>query len=115
MGRTLCLDPNSVYRTGYHGKYDLGDPPHAVVNILRDQEYLVMDPSLDEGAMDSPEGYEGGYESYDASYVCNEGGRYSVESRFGGRYRVVELPRNGIVVSSGAIMSMADHMTGNLF
>lgn len=132
LGRTLCLDTNSVVRAGRHrGVYDMGeDPPHAVVNILRDQEYFVRNPDRGDGDWDDHEGdwddrdsdldhdyfgdHERGYTSYNAPYVCKEGGNYWVKRRYGYRYRSVKLPGNGVVLSSGAVMSMADDITGKL-
>jgi len=39
-GRTLCLDVDSVYSVGTDGDvFDLGEPPYARVNAIRDRDY----------------------------------------------------------------------------
>ena len=46
-GRTLCIDSRSVYPAGGRRGarvYDLGNPPHAVVNVIRDGDISVENP-----------------------------------------------------------------------
>lgn len=100
LGRTLCLNTNSVYPAAdSRNVYDLGDPPRAEVNVITDREYYV-----DKNRGSDPV-------SEDA--MC-EGGTYWYNDRDGSGWKSVQLPYKGIVVSSGAMTSVADHVIDNL-
>jgi len=99
LGRTICLDTNSVYPVGtYSDVYDLGEPPRAEVNIISDRVYYL------EKDLSS--------EKVSHSAMC-EGGTYWYDER-GLGWQSVELPHRGIVVSSGAMTSIADHVIDTL-
>ncbi len=100
LGRTLCLDTNSVYPAGRSGDvYDLDEPPRADVNIISDRRYYI-----DKNR---------GSEPVSHSAMC-EGGTYYFNDSNGEGWQSVELPRRGIVVSSGAMTSIADHVYDTL-
>lgn len=97
LGRTLCLDTNSVYPVGDSGHhYDLGNPPQAEITILTDRDYKLRrnrrGSRVSEGTM------------------CERGGTYWFNDRNGEGWQSVTLPQNGVVVSSGAMTSIADHV-----
>ena len=101
LDRTLCLDTNSVYPVGDSGHtYDLGEPPRANVNIITDRRYKRRTTT--------------GYVQVDESEMCTRGGTYWYKDRGGNGRQSVTLPRNGIVVSSGAMTSIADHVIDTL-
>lgn len=100
LGRTLCLDTNSVYPAGHSSTvFDLGEPPSARVNIITDRDYHVEKNSssaqISEGKM------------------C-EGGVFWYKDRNSMGWQSVELPQNGVVVSAGAMTSIADHVIDTL-
>lgn len=123
LGRTLCLDTNSVYRAGEYGDtYDLGEPPHAVVNIIRDRKYY---DSHEDGRYGDEDGHHGddddgdwgdhhGSENVSPASMCREGGTYWYNDHEGAGWQSARLPYNGIVVSSGAMTSVAGYVTDNL-
>ena len=86
-GNTLCLDTSSVYPIG--GKYDLGEPPYARVNVIPDRRYVTVTRR--------------GMQEVSETRVCG-GGTYFY--REGGIQRV-NLPANGIVVSATALSSVS--------
>ena len=102
LGRTLCLDTNSVYASGDSGNvYDLGEPPvRAEINIVRDRKYFDRRrrPRM----------------QVSESEMCTSGGEYWFNDRDGNGWQTVKLPSRGIVVSSGAMTSMADHVLETL-
>ena len=83
LGRTMCLDTNSV--THLSGNvFDLEEPPSAKVTIIPDRDYRVEDNNksggeISEGAM---------CESDATTFYYNENG-----------WQPVEVPSRGIVVS----------------
>lgn len=98
LGRTLCLDTNSVYPAeGHNSAYDMGSPPKAHVNIISKRKYYRSD-SRRSGRV-----YRG--------EMCR-GGTYWHEE--GGNWKSVDLPYKGIVVSSGSMYSVAEHVTDDL-
>ena len=100
LGRTMCVDTNSVYPAGGSGDvYDLGEPPRAEVNIITDREYHLAKNR--------------GSDQISESAMC-EGGTYWYNDRDGNGWQSVELPHRGIVVSSGAMTSIADHVIDTL-
>lgn len=102
LGRTLCLDTRSVYPAGRSGHvYDLGEPPRAAVNIITDRDYKIRSPETRPVPVSE-------------STMCHEGGVYWYNNRDGSGWQSVELPRNGVVVSSGAMTSVADHVIDTL-
>jgi hypothetical protein len=131
LGRTLCLDTNSVKPAGRHrGVYDLDDPPYAEVNIISDRAYFSRNPNHgDQKREDQDEDRDSDYDArindyfgdrerdnkpHNASYVCQNGGTYWVKPQIGSNYQVVELPQNGVVLSSASLLSVADSVTGTL-
>lgn len=100
LGRTLCLDTNSVYPTpDSRTVYDLGEPPRAELNIISDRVYYVeKNRGSDQVSKDA---------------MC-EGGSYWFNDSDGRGWQSVELPYRGIVVSSGAMTSVADHVIDTL-
>jgi hypothetical protein len=105
MGRTLCVDMNSVVPVDDYSKiYDLGDPPHAVVNVIRGEAegrlYYVNKDDKDAGSPVHP------------GLMCEQGGQYWYKPA-SGAWEVVEVPR-GFVASSMAASSFAMDMTDNL-
>jgi len=139
-GRTLCLDTSTVSQAGPRpGMYEMNG--HAEVNILRDQKYYLRNPMQRDRDGDDQEGdwydfdrdwesrhrdtdyrtrnqdYFGEHENdikfYNADYACHKGGDFWTKSRFGDRYRMTNLPKNGVVLSTGAIMSHVDTLKGN--
>jgi len=100
LGRTLCLDTNSVYPAGGSGDvYDLGEPPRAEVNIISDRVYHAD--------------RNRGSDVVSKGAMC-EGGTFYYNDRDGTGWHSVELPYRGIVVSSGAMTSIADHVIDTL-
>ena len=100
LGRTICLDTNSVYPAGGSGDvYDLDEPPRADVNIITDREYHLA--------------ANRGSDQISESAMC-EGGTYWYNDHNGEGWQSVELPYRGIVVSSGAMTSIADHVIDTL-
>ena len=101
LGRTLCLDTNTVYQVGEYGDiYDFGDPSSAVVNIIpADHTYQV------EKNMGSAQISGGG--------MC-PGGTFWYNDQDGMGWQSIDLPYKGVVVSSGAFVSMTDDIWTNL-
>ena len=139
LGRTLCVDSKSVYRADgrRRGVYDLGDPPRAKVNIIRERDYFVKnsddqdDYSRDWESKDTDRddyqnwgNHEGGRDYYDRygdditriseGEMCSKGGTFWFKPRHGRKARSITLPKNGFVVSAGAAGSFADVMTVKL-
>jgi len=101
LGRTLCVDKSSVYpEDGYGEMYDLGNPPHAVVNVIRGPGETIFYETKNKSTPISP------------GALCERGGpawfkpdEGQWESRQFGA---------GFVASSGSIASMADYVTDYL-
>lgn len=100
-GRTLCLDTSTVWPAGPSGDvYDLGEPPRAEVTIITDRDHRVVANNreggeITEGAM---------CESVDTTFYYKDGDVW----------QPVNVPSRGIVVSSGAMTSIADHVIDTL-
>ena len=98
-----CLDTSSVYPVGTSGDvYDLGEPPSARVTIIPDRDYRVAANNKSGGEIS-----EGAMCESDATtfhYNLNDGNGW----------QPVEVPSRGIVVSSGAMTSIADHVIDTL-
>ena len=110
LGRTLCLDTNSVYPAGNSpGMYDLGDPPQAHVNILSDRKYYVFP----DGTTKKSKKKKSKAVLMDRGTVCQSGGQYWYDAGHND-WREVNLPANGIVLSSGAVTSVASVITDDL-
>lgn len=128
LGRTLCLDTNSVEPALDSGHvYDLGAPPRADVNIISEREYRVFrrrrdfraDHDYDDDDDDDTSTPFRGRrrfraEKIDESAMCERGGTFWYNDRDGTGWHRVELPRRGIVVSSGAMTSISDHVIDTL-
>lgn len=104
-GRTICLDTNTVdFASDTGNAFDLGEPPRpATVNIIRRRRYYV-EPDRRSDRMTAGE-------------ICEKGGTYYYKERSSRTWQSIELPRfprSGVVVSSGAMTSMADHIIDNL-
>ena len=96
----MCLDTNSVYPAGDSSNiFDLGEPPRADVNIITDREYHLE--------------ANNGSDPISESAMC-EGGTYWYNDSDTKGWESVELPYRGIVVSSGAMTSIADHVIDTL-
>ena len=84
--------------------YDLGDPPHAVINVIRGEAegriYYVNKDDRDGGASIHP------------GLMCEQGGQYWYKPS-SGPWEVVDVPQ-GFVASSMAASSFAMDMTENL-
>lgn len=105
LGRTMCLDLNSVEYTSESGTaFDLGEPPSpATVNILEPRDYRV-EPNRSA-------------EKISAGVACERGGPIYYKPEGGGPWARIDLPqypRSGVVVSSGSMTSMADHVIETL-
>ena len=104
LGRTLCLDTNTVeYADGSARIFDLQEPPQpATVNIITPREYHV------EANNGSP--------TISAGEACERGGPiyYKPDSGPWQTINLPQTPRAGAVVSSGAMLSMSDHIIDNL-
>jgi hypothetical protein len=132
LGRTLCVDATSVCPVDtdcpvvvddYSGLpvydyslvpedeyseiyqiYDLGDPPHAVINVIRGEAegriYYVNKDDKDSGNSIHP------------GLMCEQGGQYWYKPS-SGPWEVVDVPQ-GFVASSMAASSFAMEMTENL-
>ena len=108
--RTLCLDTNSVYPDAHSpGVFDLGTPPEATVNIIRDRDYYVF-PG---GGKKKGKKKSGAGVRINAGDMCESGGTFWWKPTHG-RWEPVELPYNGIVLSAGSVTSLADVITDNL-
>ena len=87
-----------------YGRYDLGDPPSALVNVIRgpgERQFYVK-----EG--------RGRYTPIHPGAMCERGGEfYWKAGRGGGQWQQVRV-RKGFVVSAGAMVSIADHVKDNL-
>jgi hypothetical protein len=105
MGRTLCVDITSVVPVeDYSQIYDLGDPPHAVINVIRGEAegriYYVNKDDKDLGNSIHP------------GLMCEQGGQYWYKPS-SGPWEIVDVPQ-GFVASSIAASSFAMDMTENL-
>ena len=105
LGRTLCVDITSVVPVDdYSQIYDLGDPPHAVINVIRGEAegriYYVNKDDKDSGNSIHP------------GLMCEQGGQYWYKPS-SGPWEVVDVPQ-GFVASSMAASSFAMDMTENL-
>ena len=110
LGRTLCLDTNSVYPEGGSGDvYDLGDPPRAELNIISDRVYYADR----NGRSDKVGIGKVSNKRVSKSAMC-EGGTFYYNDRDGTGWHSVELPYRGIVVSSGAMISISDYVIDTL-
>ena len=100
LGRTLCLDTSSVEQVGDSGNvFDCGDPPTATVNIIPDRDYYR---TKNQGGANISE-----------DDVCN-GGTIFYKPDGGGPWEQFTLENRGVVISTGAALSMADGITDNL-
>jgi hypothetical protein len=105
MGRTWCVQFDSVVPVDdYSQIYDLGDPPHAVVNVIRGEKegrlYYVLKDDKEAGNPIHP------------GLMCEQGGQYYYKPA-SGRWELVEVPR-GFVASSMAASSFMTDMADNL-
>lgn len=92
-GNTLCLDTYSVQELPLGGRYDLGTPVDAEVNVIGERRYRYVDSSGRRTRIRVAE--------HD---MCRDGGTYAYRS---GGWHYVELPSNGVVVSAGALVSVS--------
>lgn len=95
-GRTLCMDGRSVYPVdGEPGNvYDMGEPPEAVVSVIRDRKYYAWSQGDGLGEVTTEQ-------------MCDRGGYYFVRRRWGwGKVHV----RRGMLVSATALSSFAGHI-----
>ena len=100
LGRTLCLDTSSVEPVGDSANvFDCGDPPSATVNIIQERDYFR---SKDKSGGDISE-----------DEVCS-GGTVYFKPVGGGPWEQLTLENKGVVISTGAALSMADGITDNL-
>lgn len=102
MGRTLCVDKNSVVPADdYREVYDLGTPPYAECNVIRgptERRYFVdknMTTQITPGAM------------------CERGGKFYWKPEAGGHRQSSVVPK-GFVASAGAMASVADYVKDTL-
>ncbi|MGI9343461.1 MAG: hypothetical protein ACR2QV_11470 [Gammaproteobacteria bacterium] len=95
-GRTLCMDGKSVYPvdSGPANVYDMGEPPEAVVSVIRDRKYYIWSEGDGLGQVTTEE-------------MCDRGGYYFVKRRWG--WRKVYVKR-GMLVSATALSSFAGHI-----
>lgn len=105
LGRTMCLDTNTVEYASESGNvFDFGDPPRpASVNIITPREYHV-EPNR-------------GSATISPGAACERGGPIFFKPEGGGPWQRIDLPqlpRSGVVVSSGAMTSMADNIIDTL-
>lgn len=100
LNRTLCLDTNSVKATSRANVYDAGQPPEATCNIISDRDWYVKT--------------DRGLRSVSKPEMCIEGGPYIYKPEGGGGFQTAELPANGMVVSAGAMKSIAGYVKENL-
>jgi len=125
LGRTLCVDSKSVYRVAdRRGTYDLGDPPRAVCNIIRERDYFVKnsddqdDYNREWGSTDSDWDFHDQYGDditrISEGEMCRTGGTYWFKPRYGYEARSITLPKNGFVVSAAAASSFVEVMTVKL-
>jgi hypothetical protein len=89
-GRALCLETSNLGRVSDSRKYDLGDPGFATVNALPDADYYP----LESGRSGAP---------ISADEFCSLGGSRKYHA---GGWHQVDLPTNGIIVSSVALRSV---------
>jgi hypothetical protein len=103
LGRTLCLDTNSVVPAGRYGdKFDMGyNPTYAKINIITARDYRVdknnSAATMSQGA------------------VCEGGTPAWFNQKDGSGWQQIELPYRGVVVSSGAILSNAAYIADDLW
>ena len=98
LGRTLCLDTNSVV-PAFGDKYDMGDnPPYAKINIITPRDYHV-DANMGSATI-----------SEDVLCQSGEPGWFK-----DGGWQSIDLPSNGVVVSSGSILSNATYIADDLW
>ena len=101
LGRTLCLDTSSVYPAGESGDvFDVGYPPRLTVNILVERDHYA---SKNTGGAIMTE-----------DQVCYEGTTVFYKPDGGGPWEDFTLGNRGVVISTGAALSMADGITDNL-
>ena len=107
LGRTLCVDITSVVPVDdYSQIYDLGDPPHAVINVIRGEAegrlYYLHKDDKDLGNSVHP------------GLICEQGGQYWVKPAQG-PWELVEVPQGFVAMgSSVAATSFAADITQNL-
>jgi hypothetical protein len=105
MGRTLCVDINSLVPVDDLSQiYDLGEPPHAVVNVIRGEKegrlYYVEKDDKDTGNPIHP------------GLMCEQGGQYWYKPA-SGQWEPIDIPR-GFVASSMATSSFLGDLTENM-
>lgn len=99
-GNTLCLTTDGSDLVG--GKYDLGEPAEGDVNVIPDADfYRAGDDDYDDRDDDDDERKD----PVSPDEMCADGGEYM--HYYSGRWRQVELPKNGIVVSATALVSVS--------
>ena len=119
IGRTLCLDTNSVYPVANSADlYDLGTPAEATVNIISDRDYYLFPESGSKKKKKNKKKKSKKKKMSKATRVtagnmCEDGGTYWWKPT-SGDWQPVDLPYNGIVLSTGAVTSIADIITDNL-
>ena len=102
LGRTLCVEKSSVYpEDGYGEKYDLGNPPHAVVNVIRGPGEMIFYETKNKSTPISP------------GALCLRGGP-AWEKPDGSQFLLSRDFGPGFVVSSGSMVSIADYVTDYL-
>lgn len=98
LGRTMCLDTNSVYPAeGHKTAYSMGSPPKAHINIISDRKYF-RGKGRRTGVVRKGE-------------MCR-GGTYWYKEN--GDWESVDLPYTGIVMSSGSMHSVAEYVSDSL-
>lgn len=105
MGRTLCVDKNSVaYADDYSEIYDLGEPPYAEVNIIRgptERQFYYIEANKGTASAITP------------GAMCERGGTFHWKPVGGGPWEATNVPQ-GFVASAGAMASIASHVKDNL-
>jgi hypothetical protein len=104
MGRTLCVDKSSVVYADADGNseiYDLDEPPHAVVNIIRGPDKVQYFESENSGTPIAP------------GAMCEKGGVFSWKPP-GDKWQSKQL-NQGFVTSVGAWTSMAGFVKDTLY
>lgn len=92
-GNALCVDTSTLEQLT-SGKYDFDDPGHATVNVLPDEDYYPTNT-----------GRSG--DAWSADEFCETGGSRKFHD---GGWHQVDLPSNGIVVSSNALNSVSSRI-----
>lgn len=92
-GNTLCLNTHTVTELPLGGRFDLGQPVDAEVNVIADRRFRYVDSSGRRTRIEVAE--------HD---MCRDGGTYAYRA---GGWNYVELPSNGVVVSASSLVSVS--------